>query len=74
MVPGNPGRLFYPYEREEVLKVLREAAEAEEFIEEHNIVGKCQWEMQNNGKFFYGDLNHCIKTKYQIQRYGGILA
>lgn len=73
-IPGNPGRLFYPQEREDVLKTLQEVEEMEEILQENNIVGKCQYEMQNNGKFFYGDLNNCIKTKYQIQRYGGILA
>lgn len=73
-VSGNPGRLFYPYEREDVIKTLRQVEEMEAFIRNHDIVGQCQREMQKYGEFVYGDFGRCVKWKYQSKKYGGILA
>ena len=74
MVSGNPGRLFYPYEREEVVETLRGVEEMESFLKKHNIVGKCQMEMQGNTAAFYGNFARCVKWNYQIKKYGGLLA
>lgn len=73
-VSGNPGRLFYPQEREDVLKTLRELKEMEEFLQEHDIVGKCQRDMPFQNGIYYPDLATCVKQTYQEKRYGGILS
>ena len=73
-VAGNPGRLFYPYEREDVIKTLRQVEEMESFIRNHDIVGECRREMQQYGEFMYGDFGRCVKWKYQSKKYGGIMA
>ncbi len=73
-VSGNPGRLFYPYEREDVIKTLRAVEEMEDFLREHDIVGSCQREMQDTGVSFYGNFATCVKWKYQTKKYGGLMA
>ena len=73
-VAGNPGRLFYPYERENVIKTLRQVEEMESFIRNHDIVGECRREMQQYGEFMYGDFSRCVKWKYRRKKHGGIMA